>query len=124
MLPFFYSLLPVRKKLSQDMLLVWVNSILLAAALLYLCATERVFILMAVLSGLFFFALYRKIYARAELSFPLLLLAIAFAILAGCEILYLKDFYGHPLERQNTIFKFYYQVWILLAVGMPAPRHR
>jgi uncharacterized membrane protein len=44
---------------------------------------------------------------------------MAFAITAGCEILYIKDFYGHPLERQNTIFKFYYQAWILLSIGAP-----
>jgi YYY domain-containing protein len=51
--------------------------------------------------------------------FPYLLLFLAFAITAGCELIYIKDFYGHPLERQNTIFKFYYQAWILLSIGTP-----
>jgi len=53
-------------------------------------------------------------------TIPYLLLFMAFAIIAGCEIVYIKDFYGHPLERQNTVFKFYYQAWILLAIGTPS----
>ncbi len=123
-LPWLYAtgraFLPSRKTLSREASLVWGNGLLLAAAFFALWSTARVLLLMAGLSGVFFFALYRRRYARPETSFPLLLLAMAFAILAGCEILYMKDFYGHPLERQNTIFKFPYQAWILLAAGMPA----
>ena len=54
-----------------------------------------------------------------EAASPYLFLLMAFAIILGCELVYIKDFYGHPLERQNTIFKFYYQAWLLLALGAP-----
>jgi YYY domain-containing protein len=44
-----------------------------------------------------------------------LLLLVAFGLLLGCEIVFVRDFYGGDYERHNTVFKFYYQAWILLA---------
>jgi len=51
--------------------------------------------------------------------FVLALFIMALLILLGCEFIYLKDAYGGSLERQNTVFKFYYQAWIFcgLATG-------
>jgi len=46
-----------------------------------------------------------------------LLLFIAFFILMVCEVFYLKDNYGHPYERMNTIFKFHYQVLVLFSLA-------
>ncbi len=48
----------------------------------------------------------------------LLLLAAGVALLA-CEIFYLKDPYGEKLYRMNTVFKLYFQSWILLSVATP-----
>jgi YYY domain-containing protein len=40
------------------------------------------------------------------------------AIATGVEIIYLKDFLdGGAYERMNTVFKFYYQVWVCFALS-------
>jgi YYY domain-containing protein len=102
---------------------LWGNILLLAVVLGYVSSATWVLPLSALLSGYFLYALYRSRSGQEdETAFapmPEVLLFLAFAITAGCEIVYIKDFYGHPLERQNTIFKFYYQAWILLAVATP-----
>ncbi len=41
---------------------------------------------------------------------------LAFLMLLGCETIYVDDTYGPGLERQNTVFKVYFQVWILFAL--------
>ena len=109
----------LKKHPSRNKLLIWGNSLLLSLALWYVCFSERVFLAAAGISLIFFLLWYRKGSSSQKLAFPLLLLFMGFAIIAGCEIVYIQDFYGHPLERQNTIFKFYYQAWLLLSVGTP-----
>lgn len=46
-------------------------------------------------------------------AFPLLLMATAFYLLVGAELFFLVDFFGN---RMNTVFKVYFQSWLLLAV--------
>ncbi len=61
--------------------------------------------------------------------FALALAAAGFFLLAGAELFHIADQFGN---RMNTVFKFYYQAWLLLgiagAVGMyyilAAPRRR
>ncbi|MCC6450376.1 MAG: hypothetical protein IT574_07435 [Candidatus Aureabacteria bacterium] len=55
-----------------------------------------------------------------ERRFVLLLALVCFALFLGCEIVYLKDFYGERLQRQNTVFKYYFQAWILASVVFAA----
>ncbi|HEX6510777.1 MAG TPA: DUF2298 domain-containing protein, partial [Chloroflexota bacterium] len=49
-----------------------------------------------------------------EPAFALGLAAAAFGLLAVCEVVFLKDTFGN---RMNTIFKFYYEAWLLLAIA-------
>ena len=47
-------------------------------------------------------------------AFPLLLLATAFYLLVGVELYFVADSFGN---RMNTVFKVYYQAWLLLAIA-------
>ena len=47
-------------------------------------------------------------------GFPLLLSAAAFGLLALAELFFVLDFFG---SRMNTVFKVYYQSWLLLTVA-------
>ena len=46
-------------------------------------------------------------------AFTLLPLALALYLLVGAELFYLLDLFGN---RMNTVFKVYYQAWLLLAI--------
>ena len=48
---------------------------------------------------------------------PFVMLAAAFGLLLimGPELLYVNDSFGPPSERMNTVFKLYYQAWVILA---------
>ncbi|MFP3895810.1 MAG: DUF2298 domain-containing protein [Anaerolineales bacterium] len=47
-------------------------------------------------------------------SFSLLLVMVGFALTGSVEFIFLRDTFG---TRMNTIFKFYYQAWVLLALA-------
>jgi uncharacterized membrane protein len=52
-----------------------------------------------------------------EMVFATLLAGTAFLLVAGCEVFYMRDLFAGALYRMNTVFKFHYQVWLLLAVA-------
>lgn len=49
-------------------------------------------------------------------AFTLLLGAVAFGLVAVCEIFFLKDVFAGSFPRMNTVFKFYFQSWALLSI--------
>lgn len=51
-----------------------------------------------------------------ERSFTLLLGAVACALIAFCEIVFLRDVFANQVPRMNTVFKFYFQAWALLSI--------
>ncbi|MFQ6027536.1 MAG: DUF2298 domain-containing protein [Dehalococcoidia bacterium] len=65
--------------------------------------------------GLAGFSALQRIRLNREpvLAFPLLLLMVSFYLLVGAELFFVLDFFGN---RMNTVFKVYYQSWLLLAV--------
>ena len=46
----------------------------------------------------------------------LFLFAIAAVLVMGAELFHVVDIFGGDLRRMNTIFKLYYQAWLILAV--------
>jgi len=48
--------------------------------------------------------------------FVALLLCLGVGLLLGCEFVAVKDFYGGEMLRLNTVFKFHFQAWVLLAI--------
>ncbi len=55
--------------------------------------------------------------ADRALIMPLGLIAVAAALIGVCEVVYLRDVFAAGAPRMNTIFKFYFQAWVLLAIG-------
>jgi YYY domain-containing protein len=50
---------------------------------------------------------------RTAAAFCLAIMALAFYLLMGAELFYIKDFL---ILRMNTVFKLYYQAWLMLSV--------
>jgi len=50
-------------------------------------------------------------------AFPLMLVAVAFYLLVGAELFYVNDTFGGAFRRMNTVFKVYYQSWLLLGLA-------
>lgn len=50
-------------------------------------------------------------------SFSCLLILFGFLLILLPEIIYMKDIYTPDYYRANTMFKFYFQAWIMLALG-------
>jgi len=69
--------------------------------------------------GLVFLLLWRRGRAADSASlFTALLTVTGLAILAGTQVIYLKDFLqGGDWYRMNTLFKFFSQVWVLWAIA-------
>ena len=53
-------------------------------------------------------------------AFILLLGTVAFALVAFCEVVFLKDVFADNYPRMNTVFKLYFQAWALLSVSSGA----
>jgi YYY domain-containing protein len=62
-----------------------------------------------------FASLYRRQPSRFA---PWAMIGVACVIVAATEVVYVADDLQHsPWERMNTVFKFYLQAWLLLAIG-------
>jgi YYY domain-containing protein len=100
-----------------ELVLLGALALLCAALLLYRLWVLALLSPLVVLFGLLI--LRRK--ATVEDNFVALLVFLALGILLGCELVFLKDFLqGGDYYRMNTIFKFYTQAWVLLALATGA----
>ncbi len=104
----------------------WIVPLALLAAAVALWMDRAVLALCLPLLGLAFLLLWRRgREADAGSIFVALLAVTGFAILAGTQVVYLKDFLqGGDWYRMNTLFKFFSQVWVIwgVAAAIALPR--
>jgi YYY domain-containing protein len=89
------------------------------AAALYVATQNAVLIFMAALVIVCLLTLLGPI-RKMPIALAVALLATAAAALGACEVVFLRDPYGGELHRMNTVFKLYFQAWVLLALAFPA----
>jgi len=96
---------------------------LLRQALLVRMGNPGTFLLLALLIAALLYLLQRALQtskgeARTEVEpatlFVYLIAGVAFLLTLGVEFVYLRDSFG---SRMNTVFKFYYQAWVLMAIA-------
>jgi YYY domain-containing protein len=88
----------------------------LATIVAYL-AGNAVYVVLICFGGAAFACTYAT--EDSERRAPVLLLVAAGVALLACELVYIKDPYGDRLYRMNTVFKLYFQSWILLSIAAP-----
>ncbi len=99
-------------------LLIWFG-VLLVIDLLFLLLLPNSLTFVVFANGALFGVLlaFYHLEDRAQ-AFTLFVGALAFALVAGCEMLFLKDVFVNSIDlRMNTVFKFYFQAWGLLAIA-------
>jgi YYY domain-containing protein len=103
------------ERFSVELLSFWVIGMLGLMAFLFLrnSGTFVVAGVIAAVGGVLTLAHLRN---RAH-AFVLLLGTLAFALVAGCEILFLRDVFADSYPRMNTVFKFYFQSWAQLSIA-------
>ena len=92
-----------------------------ALALIVLIWPARIdLIYVCLLAAIAYGLVVRRERETPEVQAVLLLAFVGVAVLLASDFGYLQDnFDGSENYRMNTIFKLYYQAWILLAVGVP-----
>lgn len=90
-----------------------------SAVALYVATQSAVLIFMAALLIVCLLTLLGPI-RQTPIALAVALLATAATALGACEVVFLRDPYGGDLHRMNTVFKLYFQAWVLLALAFPA----
>lgn len=84
--------------------------------MVFLIANSMTLVLMGTIAIIATVLLFYHIGDRSH-AFTLLLGGLAFALVAGCEIFFLRDVFADQYPRMNTVFKFYFQAWALLSIA-------
>ncbi|RAQ95153.1 DUF2298 domain-containing protein [Thermogemmatispora tikiterensis] len=105
-------------RFSAQWLSFWVIA-LLGLATLLLMRNSGTFVAAGALAAVGAVLVLSHLRDRA-LAFTLLLGSLAFALVAGCEVFYLRDVFADSYPRMNTVFKFYFQSWAQLSIACGA----
>jgi YYY domain-containing protein len=96
----------------------WVIFGLVLIAFVWPARLDLVYV--CVLAAIVFALIVRREREAPEIQAVLLLAFVGVAVLLASDFGYLRDnFDNSPNYRMNTVFKLYYQAWILLAVALP-----
>jgi YYY domain-containing protein len=93
--------------------------LLLGLAALRFMQNSTTFVVAASITVVSVVLLFYHIRDRSH-AFILLLGAVAFGLVALCEVAFLKDVFANEYPRMNTVFKFYFQAWALLSIACGA----
>jgi uncharacterized membrane protein len=108
-------LVELAPRLSLNSLLA-IGVAVAAAAVLLLLDRDVAAVLLLPLLGAFLLLWRRSV--RPEAAFVVALVFTGLLVLFGVELFYLKDhLQGGDWRRMNTLFKFYIQVWVMLALA-------
>jgi YYY domain-containing protein len=114
----------LHQKLVQEptvgyLLNLWWLPLIIGVSLVALWLGFSVFALCVLLFGLSWLLLFRRGSGGDSSSqFVALLFATGAAVLAGTQVVYLKDFLqGGDWYRMNTLFKFFIQVWVIWGIA-------
>jgi YYY domain-containing protein len=77
--------------------------------------TLSVFVPLAFLSLINIYLFYRN--NDPERLFVSIMIILGLSLLVFCELFYFDDSLGGTWERMNTVFKYYFQVWILWSIA-------
>jgi len=113
---FLTNELSAKRAVSREVAQLLLAAAVLATAIAYL-AGNAVFVVLLGLGAAALICAYGT--DESERRAPMLLLVGASIALLACELVYIKDPYGAKLYRMNTVFKLYFQSWILLAIAAP-----
>lgn len=103
-----------RWRVSGSVLSVW-GIVLVGLLALLILRNGETFVAAGTTCALGVVLLLQRLRDRS-LAFTLLLGSLAFCLVAGCEIFFLKDVFADSYPRMNTVFKFYFQCWALLSI--------
>lgn len=106
---------PLRRNLWDTRLIIVL--IILAVGLLTLVIMKNslTFVVAGSIAALGTMLVLTNLHDRPR-AFTLLLGTVAFALVAICEVFFLKDVFADNFPRMNTVFKFYFQSWALLSI--------
>jgi len=108
---------PPERRRGRDAASVVLLVAVAGGALLAVCGAATLGLLMPLLVATLMLWLCDSVVP--ERSCVAMLLALGLAVLAGVEVVYLKDFLdGTEWSRMNTVFKFHLQAWVLLGVAL------
>jgi uncharacterized membrane protein len=90
--------------------------IIVAALLIYLLVKNSLwFVIAFMITALGAELVLYHVHDRPR-AFTLLLGTVAFGLVALTEVIYLRDVFASSYPRMNTVFKFYFQAWMLLSI--------